>query len=330
MDTGGFFVALFEKITPIRDRNKKSCSLNQDLNVNVKVEKAVSAEAKLNSTTEVMANPNDEVKSSEAEKELNIITEVMTDPNDDVKLSGAEKETIKYEKDSSEKINPKQELATATKVTKPEGEGTLKPKHRFTGRGIPKDLGNENFQPIAEDVFAPIIDYYGLKETFPRDQIMARASGDAKHLYFITNSVKRNLIDVGMQSKITVVNSGLRAFERKGNNIEGAAKYRPVQESIHYISPHMTKRKLIADFGDFTNCLGSGAIKIDTFSEDFASQILELDLGAFVVILKGYENEISKKMMLTMWRCRGETVNVLVPKKEVDGFRGKLKCGATE
>jgi len=159
---------------------------------------------------------------------------------------------------------------------------------------------------------------------------MARASGDAKHLYFITNSVKRNLIDVGMQSKITVVNSGLRAFERKGNNIEGAAKYRPVQESIHYISPHMTKRKLIADFEDFTNCLGSGAIKIDTFSEDFASQILELDLGAFVVILKGYENEISKKMMLTMWRCRGETVNVLVPKKEVDGFRGKLKCGATE
>ena len=54
---------------------------------------------------------------------------------------------------------------------------------------------------LAEDVFVPIIDYYGLKETFPKDQIMARASGDVKHLYFITNSVKRNLIDVGMPTQ---------------------------------------------------------------------------------------------------------------------------------
>ena len=62
----------------------------------------------------------------------------------------------------------------------------------------------------------------------------------------------------------------------------------------------MTKRKFALSHDDFLNCLNDGRINITSFSEPVAAQFQALSLGAFVVALKGYENNIVKKMYLVM------------------------------
>ena len=105
--------------------------------------------------------------------------------------------------------------------------------------------------------------------------------------------------------------------------------YRPCQESIHYIAPHMSKRKFTIGPKDFYNCLKRGtnaAIPCESFSESICKKLRETSLGAFVFVLEGYELDISKKMYMVMWRCRGDAVNCLVCEAEMNGFKSKLKA----
>jgi len=88
----------------------------------------------------------------------------------------------------------------------------------------------------------------------------------------------------------------------------------------------MTKRKFSISAKDFQNCLKYGAIACDTFSEPLGSQMKDISLGAFVVALEGYEQDIAKKMYLVMWKCRGDNVNCLVATVEMASFENKLKA----
>ncbi len=88
----------------------------------------------------------------------------------------------------------------------------------------------------------------------------------------------------------------------------------------------MTKRKYIVSYDDFSVALRHGAIKCNEFSEPLATQIKELSFGAFVFALKGYENNVAKKMYIVLWRCKGECINCLVSQAEILGFESKLKA----
>ena len=88
----------------------------------------------------------------------------------------------------------------------------------------------------------------------------------------------------------------------------------------------MTKRKLLVDDHDFEKCLEPGAIKCELFSAKFAKEVRALVEGPFVVILKDYENDISKKMISTMWRFKSDNVDCFVSIKEMDGLKHKLKA----
>lgn len=88
----------------------------------------------------------------------------------------------------------------------------------------------------------------------------------------------------------------------------------------------MSKRKFIIDHEDFSKCIGEGAISIDIFSKELKEEMNKLSSGAFAVALKGYETDYAKKLFLVMWKCRGENVNCLVARAELDGFRSKLNA----
>jgi 16S rRNA C967 or C1407 C5-methylase (RsmB/RsmF family) len=182
---------------------------------------------------------------------------------------------------------------------------------------------SESFVAVEEDIIPPIVDYYGMSENFGKNQLMTRAHGGSKLLYFITDSVKRNLIDRGVQDRLQVISSGLRAFQAQDR--DGCREYRPCQESIHFIGPHMTKRKIITDFDDFVNCIKDGFNQISTFSDSVAKQMRELTPGSFVVALKGYENDIQKKFYLVMHRARGDHVQCLIARPELEGIEAKVR-----
>jgi hypothetical protein len=187
------------------------------------------------------------------------------------------------------------------------------------------DLGMEDFIPADDSIWASLAEEYGLGPTFPKDQFMVRASGEAKILYFISKSVKKDLIDRGIQDRVTVINSGLKGFERCSMEKTNVT-YRVAQEGVQYIVPHMTKRILKAHPDDFYSCVKEGLIPFDKFSESFQKGLDELTPGSFIVTLEGYEKDISKKMYLVMFRRANKMVDCFVTKVEKEAILSKMRA----
>jgi hypothetical protein len=142
-------------------------------------------------------------------------------------------------------------------------------------------------------------------------------------LYFMTRTIKSLVIDRGIQDKVTVVSSGLKGFTR--NNKDCEVGYRVAQEGVHFVAPHMRKRKISANLKDFEMCLSGPAVQIKDFSEEFAAKVRLQTVGSFVVTLEGYENDYIKKLIIVLWRCRSDSVNYLVTQTEIDGIKSKIR-----
>ena len=183
--------------------------------------------------------------------------------------------------------------------------------------------GHEDFLPMDPSIWNDIVEEYGLTDTFPKEQFMVRAASENKKLYFITKSIKENLIDQGIQDRITVINSGLKGFERC--SMGDSNRYRLAQEAVHYIVPHMTKRIVSANMDDFYTCNNTGFIEFAKFGEEFVKQVETLSQGSFLVTLKGYEKDMSKKMFLVMWK-RPKCVNCFVTKIEIEAIKSKMRA----
>lgn len=184
-------------------------------------------------------------------------------------------------------------------------------------------LGRDDFIPARKELLQPLKDYYGLTAGgFDFEQYMCRACGDEKVLYFLTKTVK-GLVNEGIQERLTVVTSGVKAFVR--NNKECEVAHRISQEGVHFVAPHMTKRKFGIDLEDFKKCLQEKPIPIESLSEGFAQLVRPLSMGSFVAYLNGYENDYIKKFMIVLWRCRGDNLNCLVSRAELDGMRSKVR-----
>jgi hypothetical protein len=133
----------------------------------------------------------------------------------------------------------------------------------------------------------------------------------------------KDLIDLGLQKRVTVVNSGLKAFAR--NNKDCDVRYRICHEGSHFLAPHMSKRKYTLDRQDFDKCAQGDGMLFADLSEPFCEWLRPLASGSFIVFLKGYEDQYDhQKLMLTMWRCRGEKVETLVAKAELEAIQSKL------
>mmetsp|Transcript_17586 Transcript_17586/g.38220 ORF Transcript_17586/g.38220 Transcript_17586/m.38220 type:complete len:946 (+) Transcript_17586:112-2949(+) len=295
MDTGGFFVALFKKVAPMRARLRKS-----------EVEEAVA----LDGVASV----------DEPDHKRRKTRDRSSAP------AGAGDESLAGSTSAVESaVEPENESGVEGRTSPcgKNGEGDKQQRSNGGGRNRNWDLGNSDFVAPDPDKFPPLVEYYGFSENFPMDQIMARSNGDAKILVFMSRAIKENLIDQGLQDKVTVINSGLKAFERN-NKRECDVEYRVTQEAIHFIAPHMTKRIIVAKASDFVRCIGPGSIRLSHSSTEFADAAKVLSSGSFVVALEGYERNVAAKMFLVMWKCRGEAMNCLVNKSEMDGMKSKL------
>ena len=187
------------------------------------------------------------------------------------------------------------------------------------------DLGRDDFVAVDPALFDPMIEFYGFTDDFPKEQYMARSSGNAKIIFYLGKAVKDNFIDNGLQERVTIIGSGVRGFIRN-TNMDTDTPYRISQEGAHFLIPYMTKRKVIVGKDDFLACMiGEGkVIPLPTFSEEFINNVSPLSSGPFVVMLRGFENDLSHKLILVMWRCRSDAVNCLVNKVEISGMQTKV------
>jgi 16S rRNA C967 or C1407 C5-methylase (RsmB/RsmF family) len=350
MDTGGFFVTLLKKVAPMNSRARRRFEkLEEELQEEKNEEKDDDEEPKLK---KAKTDPSDDAdvsmeEDSETPKASNVEASEPEKSNGEEptadELVGTEKDSadVSMEEDSEtpkasdveasepEKSNSVEptadELVGTEKDSKNVARGHLKKNFLRDKDGNKHEtLGRDDFIPFPGDLFAPLKEFYGLdSDSFEEKKYMIRACGDSKVLYFMSNSVK-DLIEKGIQQRVTVVNSGLKSFVRTNKLCE--VEFRIAQEGVHFVAPHMTKRKLSASMDDFKKCLNSGTIQIKDLSESFTEQVRAIKLGSFVVQLEGYENDYIKKLVLVMWRCRSDTISALVTQTEIDGMKSKLRA----
>jgi len=302
MDTGGFFVALLKKVAPLNARTRRRFeALQEDLD-------------KQTAVTGTIVNAN----------------KVDVDKDDtEPKVKKAKLEDVPVEEDmEGNGVKDKIDLDDRTKI-KDDNDDTKQgfvKKAFLEGKDEKKSttIEKDNFITVPGDIFKPLKEFYGLDdENFDVGQYYVRAVGDSKVLYFITNTIKTQLIDKGIQDKVTVVNTGLKGFVR--NNKDCEVRYRVAQEGVHFVAPHMKKRKFSANLKDFEMCLSAPTVQIKDFSDGFAAKIKELTMGSFVIMLEGFENDYIKKLVICCWKCRGDAINYLVTQTEIDGIRSKIR-----
>ncbi|KAK6125801.1 hypothetical protein DH2020_040457 [Rehmannia glutinosa] len=143
-------------------------------------------------------------------------------------------------------------------------------------------------------VVEKIMDFYGIKESFPFKGHLITRNDDMNHvkrIYYVSNSVKEVLelnFLAGQQLKIASV--GLKMFERQTSK-EGTSTpclFRISSEGLPLILPHITKQILYATAVDFKHLLQYKIIKFSDFvNPDVGEKASKLMLGCCVVFLKG-------------------------------------------
>lgn len=307
MDTGGFFVALLKKVKPLsKNAAERMYALARESRGGVGVESHLSK-----------GDVEGEKKGVNVEDKSDDVA--MTESSAAEDKNNTESSDVCKSKDGKPNEENKEESEEPTRKAPTGKVGTY---HNNQKKGNP-DLGKQDFIPTDSSIWPPIIKEYGLGPTFPKEQFMCRASGEAKVLYFITKSIKEEMIDCNIQDRVTTINSGLKAFERCSLKDHDRVAYRVAQEGIQFVVPHMTKRILTADMDDFYTCMKDGFVSFEKFGESFRKQLEAMESGSCIVLLKGYEDDMSKKMFLSMWR-RPRAVTCFVAKMEREAILSKM------
>lgn len=310
-NTGGFFTALFRKKMPLSERAKRMASALAKPPQPGDTSEANAAEDDTSACKKVKMNNGDAIH-----------TKANVDADATVKN---DTETRSVQETAQKTSVDNDEMKIDNKKKHDENEATNKKNANDTPQNKTREKGDDDFVQVQAEILPPLMKFYGLPNDFAEGRFMTRKGGSSKVLHFITENIKRNLIDQNVQGRVKIINAGLKAFERGNRGFE--VSYRPCQEAIHFIAPYMNKRKVIAEKEDFQKCINTGTIKIDQFSDEFANSFREFSVGGFVVALKGYERDIAKKMFLIMWKARsdGDGLNCFVTKAEQDGIKSKLK-----
>jgi len=319
-NTGGFFVALLKKVGPIGAQDRRDVKRERLAKEAAEAGEEAGGEEWADEPDAKRARIDEGVAATDADEE----EEISPDDNGDASGGGNPGERGKR--------NPKFDLAFV-----PLSDDLLDPLIKYYGLGGPG---------------------------FRKDVFMARAGSENKTICYIAPAIKDlfdHKMDI--QKRVNVIATGLKAFVRNSTLRDGEITHRLAQEAAHFLVPFMSdKRKFSVSLTDFEVCLGivsaapgseaatatpqekekeegtesaekkgksknsnpMNMMKIDRFSPEFAARARALEEGGFIVVLEGFEERHDEKMVLVMWRCRGDHVNTLVAAVELESFRSKL------
>lgn len=190
-----------------------------------------------------------------------------------------------------------------------------------------KDVkGAEAFVALSDDLWNPLIQFYGLDgtPTFRKDCFMARVGSEAKVIHYVAPSIKA-ILDTGIQEKLYVLSGSAKAFTRNSMQAESLASHRVSQEAVAFVAPLMTKRKVIVDRDDFDRCLDRENVPLSNMSADFQEAVRPLSVGCVVVVLQDERLPADAEMLAVVaWRCRGDHLKLLVSQPDMDSIEKRV------
>ncbi|CAO3616776.1 unnamed protein product [Mucor hiemalis] len=281
-DTGGFFVAVFEKVKPLTATDRVCLARSEGKSVAKDDVEAAKKEM------EAEAKELEEEKAVSGEDEVIPAKRASADPAVD------------------ESANKKAKLAEEKPF-----EG--KPKRDVPGiKEAPFEMMLADSPDLAE-----ITDFYGLDPNFPRDQFLLRSEGTAKgrSLYFVSSSIKRVLESKDF-ARLQTVNTGVRLFVRQSSPIESGSPFRLTSEGLPLLSTVMSdKRRVTVDMASLKVLLVEAFPILDEFPEKIREKFQTMDMGCCIVHVDGDDEHLTTPLVLPVWKGKN-SLNVLLNKKD--------------
>ncbi|KAL7143955.1 hypothetical protein ABFS83_08G226200 [Erythranthe nasuta] len=313
-NSGAFFIAVLHKIAPLpapAATEKKPTSLPEKIDCNT-----TQPIKELDEVKEDNSNVDDIDLSGEGDVEIS-----EANPDADLLIGVGEEEEVPLDNDenSINEENAKEETKPSADVKKT-ASGKRKLQIQGRWRGVDPVIFYKD-----ESVVGKIIEFYGIKESFPFKGHLITRNNDMNHvkrIYYVSNSVKEALeLNFLAGQNLKIASVGMKMFERQTSK-EGTSApclFRISSEGLPLILPHITKQIIYASAVDFKHLLKYKSIKFSDFvNQEFAEKAMKLMLGCCVVILNRENGgssdslqEDTKPIAIGCWRGR-TNVSVMV------------------
>ncbi|OQS03995.1 tRNA (cytosine-5-)-methyltransferase NSUN2 [Thraustotheca clavata] len=150
-----------------------------------------------------------------------------------------------------------------------------------------EEMGKENiafsdyFVPLPDDAWATIQEFYGLTPEFRHERLFARSKGAAT-LSYVSHAVQQACL---AGNALNLVNTGVKVFVKVTT---GSHKgFRPSQEGLELLVPHMTKRKLVVGWSDFQTMVKiTSTQRFTDLEQSLVRKVQVFGVGPIVVVLK--------------------------------------------
>ncbi|KAI8074437.1 S-adenosyl-L-methionine-dependent methyltransferase [Gongronella butleri] len=287
-DTGGFFVAVFEKVKPLTaaDRQAEAAARGELLS-SADLAAAEAQDASLMETAqqETGANADDDDDNAD---ETNNDTELTTSEQDGAAV-------------------PQKRVAEQPAATK---------KAKKDVQGV-QEAPFELLAADATDV-TTIKSFFGLSDAFPDNQFLLRSEENSRNrnVYFVSEAAKAVLQSDDF-NRINVVNSGVRLFARQGMDIANCA-FRLSSEGVPLLAPYLDdKRKLDIDLDVLKTLLIHAFPMITEFNDETKTKLEKMEIGGILcnVVVNHPNMPANTRLQIPVWRGKS-SLNVLLNKHD--------------
>ncbi|CAK9877811.1 unnamed protein product [Sphagnum jensenii] len=314
-DTGGFFIAVFQKISPLKASITES------------IPSLVSEGSQHENQNGINRDPED-----------HSLGNGVKGPIMDIPVSALEEDEVH---EDEEEVTDRIAAIVEEEEVEEEGEGVATTANqRATGSRFQRQGRWRGVDPVLfledEKVISSLVAFYGIKETFPLSGHLVTRSEDSsrlKRIYYVSKSVSdviRLNFSAGEHLKMT--SAGLKMFERQQpKDGTSPCAFRIASEGLPVLLPYMTKQIVFASKRDFKLLLSNKVVSFSAFSDNFSVALQNLLHGCCVVALPAKEVDGADKVssdqpLATAVGCwRGRTnVSLLITKAEAGQMLQRL------
>ncbi|KAI8589072.1 NOL1/NOP2/Sun domain family, member 2 [Geranomyces variabilis] len=332
-NTGGFFVAVLEKVKPYGALDRTDGLPREEVEA---IEKAEAERVEKEMGLEQKDNrPAFKNTTAPTEKVAAEIVETLEDSSDHKRKRSEEDESKSNAEladdvgDASEPLLKKAKQDT-TDDANPTGR-VFRPKRD----GLVWQGGESPFRFLLKDdpELVQMRRFFDLGPEFPQENFVVRSENDSwKTIYFVSTPIKK-IVSASNSFRLKIVNTGIRIFTRNSANDPSTPTYgcpfRLANDGLSTIGPFVGDRSVIhASMKDVVTLLSVEYPKFQEFDEQIAEAFKQRDMGSCVVKFNpaaqpGYDGRVRTPILLPIWRAQ-VSVSLLINKNERKSLMHRL------
>ncbi|KAJ1959710.1 tRNA (cytosine-5-)-methyltransferase ncl1 [Dipsacomyces acuminosporus] len=284
-NTGGFFVAVLEKVAPISVDEKKKAAEEAAAHAAAMQAARLQAEAEVATATE--ADTETEATNA-AKRPVDDGTETANDSATDAKRAkvGDRGDGNDNDNDNNDDDDNDDDEEESSKQAYPQGaypEGK-RPYLPDSPREDPALMENPFvFLNAEEGELKSILDFYGIKNTMSRSGFLSRIeNGSFRSVYHVSDAV-RQLMTLSGQ-RLRIVNTGIKVFSRNSVKEAGCA-YRLVCEGTPHVLPHLPPKYVLdVNFADLKALLNEINPLFTALSQESQERMKAVDSSSSIIV----------------------------------------------